>query len=277
MAYIKSSVTRLKMAATDAGDNKKSFGFRMSKKVAELTQVVHMLFTRNHEKEVELEAVKEAYEYEIDLVINDAKARVERLEVELKRLEHNRGGETEQVRAELGKEMVKREQGWEKRFGFMEKQLVEEKRECQHARDLLVTTQKDIEGLREGQNEEINRKSRELDAKTRDVNLLKQTINNLQKQVKEGETSSQSVLQELRRDNEKIQRELNLAYENLEENDKAREDLSAKIKQLENDLRFSKKELMKRTERSSRSSAGSRSVYRETVPSMVGTPFLIVY
>ena len=39
------------MSATERP--KKSFEFRMCKKVAELTQVVHMLFTRNHEKEVE--------------------------------------------------------------------------------------------------------------------------------------------------------------------------------------------------------------------------------
>ena len=37
---------------TMATSGKNGFDFRMSKKVAELTQVVHMLFTRNHEKEV---------------------------------------------------------------------------------------------------------------------------------------------------------------------------------------------------------------------------------
>ena len=31
---------------------RKGFEYKMSKKVAELTQVVHMLFTRNHEREV---------------------------------------------------------------------------------------------------------------------------------------------------------------------------------------------------------------------------------
>ena len=35
-----------------AAPKNKSLEFRMAKKVAELTQVVHMLFTRNHEKEV---------------------------------------------------------------------------------------------------------------------------------------------------------------------------------------------------------------------------------
>ena len=54
--------------ASEKDKAKKTFDFRMSKKVAELTQVVHMLFTRNHEKEVEIEAMKDAYEYEIQLV-----------------------------------------------------------------------------------------------------------------------------------------------------------------------------------------------------------------
>ena len=56
--------------------NPQSFEFRMSKKVAELTQVVHMLFSRNHERELEIEALKDAYEYEIHLVVKDAKNRL---------------------------------------------------------------------------------------------------------------------------------------------------------------------------------------------------------
>ncbi|XP_072167100.1 uncharacterized protein [Diadema setosum] len=60
--------------------NKKSFEYKMSKKVAELTQVVHMLFSRNHEREVELEATKEAYEQEVSNVVADAKKRIEGLE-----------------------------------------------------------------------------------------------------------------------------------------------------------------------------------------------------
>ncbi|XP_071488738.1 uncharacterized protein [Diadema antillarum] len=60
--------------------NKKSFEYKMSKKVAELTQVVHMLFSRNHEREVELEATKEAYEQEVSNVVADAQKRIEGLE-----------------------------------------------------------------------------------------------------------------------------------------------------------------------------------------------------
>ena len=38
--------------AADRVRARKGFEYKMSKKVAELTQVVHMLFMRNHEREV---------------------------------------------------------------------------------------------------------------------------------------------------------------------------------------------------------------------------------
>mgnify|MGYP001794144223 CR=1 FL=1 len=40
--------------AADRVKAKKNFEYRMSKKVAELTQVVHLLFTKNHEREVSI-------------------------------------------------------------------------------------------------------------------------------------------------------------------------------------------------------------------------------
>ena len=73
---------RLKTAAITNGNDKgkRSFEFRMCKKVAELTQVVHMLFTRNHEKEVEMEALRQAYEMEISEILVDARRRIAELE-----------------------------------------------------------------------------------------------------------------------------------------------------------------------------------------------------
>ncbi|XP_072030204.1 uncharacterized protein [Amphiura filiformis] len=60
--------------------SKKSFEYKVSKKVAELIQVVHMLFTKNHERELELQATKDAYEEEIANVIRDARNRLAQLE-----------------------------------------------------------------------------------------------------------------------------------------------------------------------------------------------------
>ena len=90
---------------------KKSFELRMSKKVAELTQVVHMLFMKHHEKELELEALKDAYEYEIDLVIADAKGQLDELTRELEdreqrlkaRPERERENEEDQVKIQVRK------------------------------------------------------------------------------------------------------------------------------------------------------------------------------
>ena len=74
---------------------KKSFEFRMCKKVAELTQVVHMLFTRNHEKEVEIDALKKSYEREIELVLEDAKGKIGHLEQLMADMQNQSIGEFE--------------------------------------------------------------------------------------------------------------------------------------------------------------------------------------
>ena len=60
--------------------SKKSFEYKVSKKVSELIQVVHMLFMKNHERELELEATKEAYEQEIDNVILDARNKLSKIQ-----------------------------------------------------------------------------------------------------------------------------------------------------------------------------------------------------
>ena len=152
---------------------KKTFDFRMSKKVAELTQVVHMLFTRNHEKEVEIEALKEAYEYEISLVQEDAieqlkKSENKRKELE-KLLEIERKAGRERVKSAIQQEASTKEEQWKEKVKALEQQLADEKNESQNLRDLLINAQKDIEKLRQGvaeqlqsKNEEINRKNQEL-------------------------------------------------------------------------------------------------------------------
>ena len=60
---------------------------RLSRKIAELTMVVHLLFTRNHEREIEIEAWKTAYENEISVIQKDLKSRMGWLEGQLNDLE----------------------------------------------------------------------------------------------------------------------------------------------------------------------------------------------
>ena len=63
---------------------------KLSKKIAELSNVVQLLFTRNHEKELELSATKKACEDEIRRVTEDGKSKLNWLEKQLDDLERFR-------------------------------------------------------------------------------------------------------------------------------------------------------------------------------------------
>lgn len=60
---------------------------KLSRKIAELTMVIHLLFTRNHEREFEVEALKSAYESEISVILEEAKGKISWLEGQLDELE----------------------------------------------------------------------------------------------------------------------------------------------------------------------------------------------
>ncbi|XP_054756615.2 protein FAM184B-like [Lytechinus pictus] len=97
-------------------NNKKSFEHKMSKKVAELTQVVHMLFSRNHEREVELESTKEAYEQEISNVIADAKKRIEALEQDFAGAKRKTQTQAAAVQQDFERKLNEQKQESEKQF-----------------------------------------------------------------------------------------------------------------------------------------------------------------
>ncbi|KXJ28906.1 CAP-Gly domain-containing linker protein 1 [Exaiptasia diaphana] len=63
---------------------------KLSRKIAELTMVVHLLFTRNHEREVEIEALKSVYSKEIKKIEGDVRSKVSWLEGQLEELEKTR-------------------------------------------------------------------------------------------------------------------------------------------------------------------------------------------
>lgn len=63
---------------------------KLSRKIAELTMVVHLLFTRNHEREVEIDALKTVYSKEIKKIHDDVKGKVTWLEGQLEDLEKTR-------------------------------------------------------------------------------------------------------------------------------------------------------------------------------------------
>ena len=251
--------------------NKKSFEFRMSKKVAELTQVVHMLFTRNHEKEVEIEALKDAYEHEIELVLNDAKGRIATLDAKIHDLEaKQKGSDDDKIleRAKMEEERKKKEDELQQNIAKLEKQLKYEKLECQNARDLLIQAQQDIERLREGQGDML-RKGKEVDTKNKEIEKLKGQVQDLEKKVKDSSTQNSDTISKLQKSLDLQHKELTKLQQNVIESENIKEELTLKNKNLESEIRSLKKELNKKNDRAQRNSASSRQDFANLASSTI--------
>ena len=222
----------------------KSLDFRMSKKVAELTQVVHMLFTRNHEKEVELEALKEAYEKEIDSVISDAKGRIGRLEKIVEDLQKQNVQDELRTMHESRLEEVEEE--WRKKLEKSDKLLQEERTESQKSHDLLIQTQKDMEQLREQLSLGLQENRESASEKDNEIDALKNHVTTLERQVQELERHSGQSLAELQRVDTKHRQELQRLKNMLEEGNKVKDTLGSKNKQLEAKLKSAKRDVEQR-------------------------------
>ncbi|XP_046329620.2 protein FAM184A-like [Haliotis rufescens] len=225
---------------------RRSFEFRMSKKVAELTQVVHMLFTRNHEKEVEIDAVKEAYELEIQNIIEDAGKRLSTLQSDLEDMRSRAGDEGEKMREMMKQEYMLREAELARRLADSEQHLVDERKECQNIRDLLINAQKDIEQLRHGVAEQLNLKSDEIAKRDREIERLRKQVALLEKGMKVSEKETNSAVRDFEKSNEKLETELTHMHELLEESHRVKDQLLAKVKVLETELKNLKRDFNRR-------------------------------
>ncbi|XP_067664917.1 protein FAM184A-like [Haliotis asinina] len=225
---------------------RRSFEFRMSKKVAELTQVVHMLFTRNHEKEVEIDALKGAYELEIQNIIQDARKRLSILQGDLEDVKYRAGDEGEKMRQKMQQEHMQREAELAKRLSDTEQLLADERNECQNIRDLLITAQRDIEQLRQGVAEQLNLKSDEIAKRDKEIEKLRKQVTSLEKGMKDSEKETNSAVRDFEKSNEKLESELTRVHELLEESHKIKDQLLTKVKVLETELKNLKRDFNRR-------------------------------
>ncbi|ESO88373.1 hypothetical protein LOTGIDRAFT_234666 [Lottia gigantea] len=220
---------------------KKTFEFRMSKKVAELTQVVHMLFTRNHEKEIEMEALKDAYEHEIELVIKDAKNKISLLEKQISELLKNR-----QKNSEKQLDLKAMRDEYERKVKDLESSLHDEKTECQNLRDLLINAQGDIEKLRCGVSDQIVHKNEELKRKEVEMDKLRKRSAILEKNLKETEREMTLTMREAENNAAKLREEITHIHSALDDSYQTRESLHSRIKQLEADLKSYKRDFSRK-------------------------------
>ena len=238
--------------------SKKSFEFKMCKKVAELTQVVHMLFVKNHEREVELEALRAAYEREVADVTADARGRLDRLGRSL--ADEQRRGEA--LRRDLERDFDGKERDLLQRLASGEARARELEQDRDFAREQAARLQRAAdeaqasrdERLR-GESDEALRECRAQLASAR-AQLAQQAAEPAGHREAAGRETDQrraesdAAVGRLRAELEQAQAQLTLQLEGLKaellDSSNGRERLQQRNKNLELELRTLRKELESR-------------------------------
>ena len=200
------------MAQRSKGDRENlDIKSKLSRKIAELTMVIHLLFTRNHEREVEIEAVKTAYEHEIGVVCEEAKGKISWLEGQLDELEKFRvlldlkssenDKDKQQIKELQNKEaeLIKILEGKDQLLAMAEKQIVELKEQllsklkADDEQIALLTTE--LEST-EKENSTLKEK---LKAKTDKIKKVESQVENLQTKMKTLQEELHDALQKKQR------------------------------------------------------------------------------
>ena len=199
------------MAMAHKGDRDLDLKGKLSRKIAELTMVIHLLFTRNHERELEMEAVKTAYEHEIGVVLEEAKGKISWLEGQLDELEKYRvlldlkNTETEKDK-QMIKDLQKKEEELNARLEHKdqlitvaEKQIVELKDQLmaklQVGDEQVALLSTELETVKK---ENSNLKEK-LKAKTDKIKKFQSQVESLQSKVKTLEEELSNALESKQR------------------------------------------------------------------------------
>ncbi|KAH9520229.1 hypothetical protein Btru_060313 [Bulinus truncatus] len=229
-----------------SAQDKNSFHYRMCKKVAELTQVVHLLFTRNHEKEIEMAALKESYEYEIELVIQDAKSRIASLENSLEELKKQNLEIEQRSHKEIDVALSDKDAQWRQILLEKEKCFEKERIECQNLRGMLIKSQADIDKRKQNLADQIAAKNYEILRKDEEIQLIHRRLDAAEMRLNGSQINEQNASEELRRTNEKLKIDIIHLQSLADKMNKNNEQLLARNKQLEANLKDTKAQYNKK-------------------------------
>lgn len=198
------------MAHHRSRDREPDLKGKLSRKIAELTMVIHLLFTRNHEREFEVEALKTAYEHEISLILDEAKGKISWLEGQLDDLEKYRVLlDLKNTESEKDKQQIADLQNKEAEL----KALLEQKDQ------LLAVAQKQIVELKESHMDKLKSGDEQVAILTEELETVKKENSDLKDKLK-GKTSKvkkyESQIQNLQSKVKSLEEELNDALERKE-------------------------------------------------------------
>ena len=129
----------------------------------------------------------------------------------------------------------------------MEKLLQAEKSETQSVRDRLIVSEKDVERLRSVNAQELARHSTEMDDKSKEIDLLRLHVADLERLARHSESQTSHVVDSLRKAVERLREETTTLREELGNSENLRETLTNRNKTLDDNVRRLKRELAKRS------------------------------
>lgn len=193
---------------------------KLSKKIAELSTVVQLLFTRNHEKELELSATKKVCEDEIRRVTEEGKSKLNWLEKQLDDLERFRTllemktEECERTKASVETLQEKQLQSERKVLerGVMLSEALAEIENLK--KEIAARSPEEVEGLKR----EKLKLSNDLSSERENVRQQKDLVNNLQNKVELIEANLSEMLSDhetLKQECTKLKDDLSLAQNEI--------------------------------------------------------------
>ena len=179
-------------------------------------------------------------------MIEDAKLRMEDLQAKVSELELYKYKKEQENELKMREECIRHESNLKLRIQELEGQLREEKTDCQSSRDLLIRAQMDLQELRQTHADDVGRLSKLLEDKDRQVTRLQNSVLGLEKQIRDKDSLLDSK-GELLRTHEKLRRELEQLRIALQTNERDRDDLLSRNKQLDSEVKSLRRTLSRRS------------------------------
>lgn len=199
---------------TQSAKVSKTFEQRMSKKVAELTQVVHMLFTRNHEREIEIQCFKQLYDNELDRLELKNSSQIEKLKsMHRQEMEKMKTETIEKERGEnnlkLAQALAVEQEARNRLSNQKDHDVLLVKAECQKVQGRLDEAHNRLRELEHGAQCHQESQNSNLKVKDREINRLNYKITELEQKLHAESELMSGAVKTMNQDREKLHREIN--------------------------------------------------------------------
>ncbi|PFX34910.1 putative leucine-rich repeat-containing protein DDB_G0290503 [Stylophora pistillata] len=181
---------------------------KLSRKIAELTMVIHLLFTRNHEREIEVESLKTAYEHEISVILEEAKGKISWLEGQLDELEKYRvlldlkNTEIEKNKQQI-QDLQNREEELNAQLGHKDQLLTIAEKQIVQLKESLMDVSNSRDDHLSGELENVKKDNSNLKEKIKvkndKIKKSQNQVDNLQSKLKTLEDELKDVLEKKQR------------------------------------------------------------------------------